>query len=106
MSIDHLYNQTFTLRSTTPGVDAYGTPTETYSNTSTFRGRLQKLRGKEIMWSDKETIFSDCVLYCDSAIAIAANSQLTYDSRTFKVRSFDDENQMSHHQKVLLLEIV
>lgn len=106
MGIDNLYNITFDVQRPTMTKDDYGGSVKTWADLfKDIKGRLQKRRGSEIIFADRDTIWSDYVLYCSPTVAIANKDRIKYDSRYFLVRGSDNVNQMDHHQKVDLLEI-
>jgi len=106
MSIDNLYNITVNVQRPAMSQDDYGAAVKTYADLFTnIKARLQKKSGREIVFSDRDTIWSDYVLYCSPTVAIANQDRIEYDSRYFLVRGTDNANQMDHHKRVDLLEI-
>jgi len=108
MSITHLFNITVDIHRPTMTAGTYGEPIKTFAmlaigNDIPFR--LQKLKSEEMVWSSKETVFSNYVGFCDSTVTIAATDRVIYGTRTFEVRAVDNANQMDVFKRVDLLEI-
>ena len=79
---------------------------KTYPGTPTIanlKGCLQKLKGKEIRYHEKDTVISDYIFFT-SVVDIQAIDRITCGTQTFEVVSID--NAASIHLEVLLLEIV
>jgi len=106
MSLAHLFNISVDVKRPTITQGTYGEQVKTWATIiSGVMGRLQRKGAREIIFSDKETVWSDYTFYCDDSVALAATDQISYDGRTFEVRGFDNVNQEDLFQKVDLLEI-
>jgi len=106
MAIDNLYNITVDIQRPTMSQDDYGAQVKTWTDLfKNVKGRLQRKGAREVIFADKDTVWSDYTFYCSPMIAISNKDRIEYDGRYFMVRGTDNANQMNHHQKVDLLEI-
>ena len=106
MSLDHLYNSTFSTQRPVTTQNELGGGAEVFStNISSFKGRLQAKTSSEAQENGQITVLSDYVLYCDPANDVTEIDRVIYGTRTFEVSHVDNSNQMDNHLRIELLEI-
>lgn len=88
--------------------DGVGGQTETFTNGTTFKGRLSILSASERLSADKVTVYATHRLYCDASVSLTDNGRVTFDGRTFEIRTIQKPSEQSigiGHLEVDILEI-
>ncbi len=107
MSLAHLYDVAFDIERSSDVNDPYGGHTAVFNAIATNKKcALQRKSASEIVFSDRETVWANYSLFCDSGLDIIAGDHVTVGTRTFDVKSADNVNEADLFKQVELLEIV
>jgi len=107
MSLANLYNVTFDIARPSDVSDPFGGHTAVFNIIETGKKcALQRKSASEIIFSDRETVWANYTLYCDSGLDIIAGDHIVVGSRSFDVKSVENVNQFNLYLEVELLEIV
>jgi len=108
MSFTGLLKDTFTPYTLAYTDDGVGGQVETSSAGTAFKGRLSILGANERMGADKTTVYATHKLYCDASVSLTDEGKITFDSRTFQIRSIEKPSELGSgigHLEVTLLEL-
>ncbi len=106
MSFTGLLNQTFYPQTLTQTSDGQGGFTESWTDGTSFRGRLSSLNSNEILSNNKLTLNSTHKLFCDwqqfNPTSRIRNSDST---RFFSIVGLINPSDVNHHSEIYLKEI-
>jgi head-tail adaptor len=108
MSFTSLLKDSFVPYTLTVADDGVGGQVETWTAGTAFQGRLSILSANERMSSDKVTVYATHRLYCGASVSLTAQGRITFDGRTFEIKSIQKPSELSSgigHLEVDLLEI-
>jgi len=107
MSLTMLFVDTFTPQVPTRTTDGQGGVTISYTDGSTFDGRLSKLTVQERMAQDKETAVATHKVYCMTTVVIDPEDRITLGSRTFLVVGVQRPSNLTTagHLEILVREV-
>lgn len=95
----------YTLAYTDDGV---GGTTEAWTAGAAFQGRLSILSANERMGADKTTVYATHRLFCDASVSLTDDGKVTFDGRTFQIRTIQKPSELSTgigHLEVDVLEL-
>ncbi len=95
MSFSSLLKDTFTPYTLGVTDDGVGGQVEAWTAGTAFKGRLSILGANERLSADKTTVYATHKLYCDASVTLNATDRVTFDSRTFEVRSVQKPSELS-----------
>jgi len=106
MTLGSLLNTTVTVERPAQTRGVYGEMVESFAYHATLSGRLQHKNGREMMFSDKNTLFSDYTLYVDPNADVSIKDRVIHGSQKFEVKAVDpNHDNKDVYMKVDLLEI-
>jgi SPP1 family predicted phage head-tail adaptor len=108
MSFTQLLKDTFTPYTLGVADDGVGGRVPTWTAGTAFKGRLSIISANERLSADKTTVYATHRLYCDASVTLNATEQVTFDGRTFEVRTVQKPSELSSgigHLEADLLEV-
>jgi len=99
-----LLPDTFTRQTLSRTADGMGGWTETWSDDSTFQGRLGSLPAEERLASDKVTVYATHRLYCNN-LTISEEDRVKLGSRLFEIKAVRNPSNINDHLELDLLEV-
>jgi head-tail adaptor len=108
----HFFNSTVVIqnkanitKTSTSGIDDYGSYTYTWSTATPYIASLpcciQWLSGSERTYIDKETYIRDGIVYCDYSTAASAiepkNYRVLYGSKYYDIVDVENPDQLNQH---------
>ena len=107
MSIAGLLNLTVSTQRPVVTKGRYGEQVESWAASLTdIRCRLQRKSAAETIFSDREAVFSNFTMYTEPGHDIKATDRVINGTKKYDVQGVNDANEMGHHLKIDLLEIV
>ncbi len=103
-----LLNNTFTPYTLAYTDDGVGGTTEAWTAGTVFQGRLSTMSANERMGADKITVYATHRLYCDASVSLTDDGKITFDGRTFQIRSIQKPSEITGsigHLEVDVLEL-
>jgi SPP1 family predicted phage head-tail adaptor len=95
MSFTQLLKDSFTPYTLAVTDDGVGGQTQTWTAGTAFQGRLSIMGANERLAADKVTVYATHRLYCDASVTLNATDRVTFDGRTFEVRSVQKPSELS-----------
>jgi head-tail adaptor len=108
MSFTQLLKDTFTPYTLTVTDDGVGGQVPVWTAGTAFQGRLSILSASERMGADKTTVYATHRLYCDASVSLTEQGRVTFDGRTFEIRTIQKPSEMNSglgHLEVDVLEV-
>jgi len=108
MSFTQLLKDSFVPYTLTVTDDGVGGQKETWTAGTAFQGRLSVLSANERMGADKTTVYATHRLYCDASVSLTEQGRVTFDGRTFEIRTIQKPSEMNSglgHLEVDVLEV-
>lgn len=108
MSFTQLLKDSFVPYTLTVTDDGVGGQIETWSAGTVFQGRLSILSASERLGADKVTVYASHRLYCDASVSLTEQGRVTFDGRTFEVRTIQKPSELVSgigHLEVDVLEV-
>lgn len=109
--ISHLFNIEAAVYRPAITQGTYGEPIKTFAPyLVSLPCRIQRKSSREILWSDKETVWSDYSLYCGVDTDVIETDRIIYTdadglTRTYDVRAVNNANEAGWFKRADLLEI-
>lgn len=108
MTLGSLYNTTVNTQRPGQSRGTYGELVDDFDGTflANVSARVQHKTGREMMFSDKNTLFSDYTMYVDPDTDIGIQDRVVMGTQTFEVKAVDpNHDNKDVYMKVELLEI-
>ncbi|MDD5510907.1 MAG: head-tail adaptor protein [Dehalococcoidales bacterium] len=108
MGFTSLLKDTFVPYTLTVTDDGVGGQVETWTEGTAFQGRLSILSASERLGADKVTVYASHRLYCDASVSLSEDDKVTFDSRTFQVRTIQKPSELGTgigHLEIDVLEL-
>lgn len=108
MGFTQLLKDTFVPYTLAVADDGVGGQTETWTAGTSFQGRLSTMSASERMGADKTTVYATHRLFCDASVSLTDDGKITFDGRTFQIRTIQKPSELSTgigHLEVDVLEL-
>lgn len=108
MGFTQLLKDSFVPYTLTVTDDGVGGQTETWTAGTAFQGRLSIMSANERMGADKTTVYATHRLFCDASVSLTEDGKVTFDGRSFQIRSIQKPSELSTgigHLEVDVLEL-
>lgn len=108
MSFTSLLKDSFVPYTLAVTDDGVGGQTEAYTAGTAFQGRLSILSASERLGADKVTVYATHRLYCDASVSLTEQGKITFDGRTFQIRTILKPSELGTgigHLEVDVLEL-